>query len=126
MDSNTFIALETVTVRLGGTWLLNGLSWRINIGEHWVIWGPNGTGKTTLAKVLLDQVAVVQGHVRRHYRENADEYPHRPAMALVSPDQYHYFYDREQMQDEMRHFAGCSSDHTPAAVLLDERRYLCG
>lgn len=108
-------------MRLGGNWLLNGLSWRINTGEHWVIWGPNGTGKTTLAKVLLDQVAVVQGHVRRCYRENAGDYPHRPAMALVSPDQYHYYYDREQMQDEMRHFAGRLSDHTPAAALLDEQ-----
>ena len=119
MDSNTFITLEAVTVRLGGNWLLNGLSWRINTGEHWVIWGPNGTGKSILARVLLDQVAVVQGHVRRCYRENAGDYPHRPAMALVSPEQYHYYYDREQIG---LLFVSHHSDEIPSCV--DRRLFL--
>ncbi len=109
-----------ITVRVGGVWLFDDLNWRINSGEHWVIWGPNGSGKTTLAGVLMDQVAVVKGGVRRHYRDDAALFPSRPAMALVSPHQYHSFYDREQMLDDMRHFAGRVSDHTPAASLLDD------
>jgi molybdate transport system ATP-binding protein len=112
--------LDTITVRLGGAWLLNGLSWQVNTGEHWVIWGPNGSGKTTLANVLLDRAAIVQGHVHRHYRSAETHDTHRPAMALVSPHQYHYYYDREQQLDEMRHFAGRVSDHTPAAAVLDD------
>jgi molybdate transport system ATP-binding protein len=120
MGSTPFITVEGITVRVGGIWLFDDLSWQINSGEHWVIWGPNGSGKTTLAGVLMDQVAVVKGGVRRHYRDDADLHPSRPAMALVSPHQYHAFYDREQMLDYMRHFAGRVSDHTPAATLLDD------
>lgn len=105
---------------MGGVWLFDDLTWQINAGEHWVIWGPNGSGKTTLAGVLMDQVAVVKGGVKRHYRDDADLFADRPAMALVSPHQYHSFYDREQMLDHMRHFAGRASDHTPAATLLDD------
>lgn len=112
--------MEGITVRVGGVWLFDDLSWQINSGEQWVIWGPNGSGKTTLAGVLMDQVAVVKGGIRRHYRGDADLHASRPAMALVSPHQYHSFYDREQMLDCMRHFAGRVSDHTPAASLLDD------
>jgi molybdate transport system ATP-binding protein len=118
MGSNPFITIVGITARVGGVWLFDDLNWQINSGEHWVIWGPNGSGKTTLAGVLMDQVAVVKGGVRRHYRKDADAYPGRPAMALVSPHQYHSFYDREQTLDDMRHFAGRVSDHTPAASLL--------
>jgi molybdate transport system ATP-binding protein len=120
LESTPFITLDGITVRLGGSWLFDGLNWQINPDEHWVIWGPNGSGKTTLANVLMDQVAVVKGRVRRHYRDNADSYPSRPAMAMVSPHQYHSFYDREQMLDQMRHFSGRVSDRTQASALLDD------
>ncbi len=112
--------MKGITVRVGGVWLFDDLSWQIDSGEHWVIWGPNGSGKTTLAGVLMDQVAVVKGGVQRHYRDDAGLFASRPAMALVSPHQYHSFYDREQMLDQMRHFSGRVTDHTPAASLLDD------
>ena len=40
-----------VTVRRGGTTILDAVSWRVADGERWVVLGPNGAGKTTLLQI---------------------------------------------------------------------------
>ena len=39
-------------VTRGGTTILDGVSWRVERGEHWVILGANGSGKTSLLSAL--------------------------------------------------------------------------
>lgn len=99
MTRKPIITLDNITVRIGGQWLLKGLSWRINAGENWVVWGPNGAGKTTLAKALMDQVAVVQGRIHRACLDSA-------SMALVAFEQHNHLYLQGQLLEEMAHFSG--------------------
>lgn len=42
------VALEAVEVRRGGRRILGPVTWRVAVGQRWVILGPNGSGKTTL------------------------------------------------------------------------------
>ncbi|MGD9366735.1 MAG: ATP-binding cassette domain-containing protein [Desulfobacteraceae bacterium] len=111
MTQKPIITLDNITVRIGGQWLLKGLSWRINAGENWVIWGPNGAGKTTLAKALMNQVAVVQGRIHRAY-------PDSTAMALVAFEQHNHLYLQEQLLAEMAHFSGRPDLRTTAGEVL--------
>jgi molybdate transport system ATP-binding protein len=53
--SSSFLTLEGVSVRMGGTLLLDNLDWTIAPGEHWALTGPSGSGKTLLAHTLLGQ-----------------------------------------------------------------------
>ncbi|NND05818.1 MAG: ATP-binding cassette domain-containing protein [Saprospiraceae bacterium] len=39
--------------------------WQIKTGQHWVITGPNGVGKTMLAKVLSGKARIFSGHLSR-------------------------------------------------------------
>ena len=48
VDDDTVISLDRVSVIRGGSHLLRGLTWRVELDERWVILGPNGAGKTTL------------------------------------------------------------------------------
>ena len=118
MENHPFITLEDVALRVGDLRILAGTNWCIAYGQNWVIWGPNGAGKTTLAKALLGTAAVVQGRIRRHYEQAGDGARFRSAVALVSPEQYHDLYRREQLLNEMRHFSGQVNQTTRGHFLL--------
>ena len=43
--------------------ILRGISWRVERGQHWVILGPNGCGKTSLLKALLAYLVPTSGQI---------------------------------------------------------------
>jgi iron complex transport system ATP-binding protein len=46
------ISLQDITFRRGDRQILNGINLHMNKGEHWVILGRNGCGKTTLLEMM--------------------------------------------------------------------------
>ena len=44
--------LKNVNVGWDGKFVLKNLSWKLKKGEHWLIQGPNGCGKTTLLELI--------------------------------------------------------------------------
>jgi iron complex transport system ATP-binding protein len=50
-------------VSRGRTEILRGVDWRVRKGEHWVILGPNGCGKTSLLKAITGYLAPSSGEV---------------------------------------------------------------
>ncbi|MCG8342557.1 MAG: ABC transporter ATP-binding protein [Chlorobiales bacterium] len=58
------VALTDVSVVIGGTKILEGLSMSIGEGEFVGIVGPNGGGKTTLLRVILGLQKPTSGNVR--------------------------------------------------------------
>lgn len=53
---NTSVALDE-----GAKVVLHDVNWRMNEGEHWMIVGDNGVGKSTLLKLILGDLWPVQG-----------------------------------------------------------------
>jgi len=58
------LSLDTVAVRRGGRLLFGNATLAIHDGQHVGITGGNGTGKTTLFKLLLGELGPDQGNVR--------------------------------------------------------------
>lgn len=58
------VELRNAAVRLGQRTLWSGLDLTLDAGEFLAVLGPNGTGKTTLLKVLLGLVPLSEGSVR--------------------------------------------------------------
>jgi molybdate transport system ATP-binding protein len=50
------VALNSVSVRRGGRWVLRDITWRLRPGERWALLGDNGAGKTQLLKLLSGDV----------------------------------------------------------------------
>jgi iron complex transport system ATP-binding protein len=46
------LRMEDVSLKKDGTWILQNINWQIEKGEHWVLFGLNGSGKTALLNLL--------------------------------------------------------------------------
>lgn len=57
--------LEVTNLRVerGPTAILRGVDWRVAPGEHWVILGANGSGKTSLLKALTGFLSPTSGAI---------------------------------------------------------------
>lgn len=61
----TATILETASLRIerGGTVILDDVNWRVARGEHWVILGANGSGKTSLLSALTGYLMPTAGEI---------------------------------------------------------------
>lgn len=46
------LQLENVYLKRDGNWILQDVSWKIDKGENWVLFGLNGSGKTAILNML--------------------------------------------------------------------------
>ncbi len=52
-----------LVVRRGQAVLLDRVTWRVARGQHWVILGPNGCGKTSLLKTITGYLTPTEGEI---------------------------------------------------------------
>lgn len=57
------LAVSGLRVRRGSVEILRDVSWRVECGQHWVILGANGSGKTSLLSVLTGYLTPTEGEV---------------------------------------------------------------
>jgi iron complex transport system ATP-binding protein len=57
------LAISGLRVTRGTTPILRGVDWRVLPGEHWVILGANGSGKTSLLKTLTGYLTPTDGEI---------------------------------------------------------------
>ncbi len=83
--------IDDLTVVLGGTTVLDGVSLQIQAGERVALLGANGSGKTTLIRALLGEIPPASGSVRlganiivgRFTQEQESLIPHRTVLDHV-------------------------------------------
>jgi iron complex transport system ATP-binding protein len=59
----TILEVRDLQVRRGDTTILDGVSWRVEPGQHWAILGANGSGKTSLLSALTGYLTPSDGDV---------------------------------------------------------------
>ncbi len=55
--------MEGLRIERSGTVILDDISWHVNRGQHWVILGANGSGKTSLLSALTGYLMPTAGEV---------------------------------------------------------------
>ena len=58
------LELLDVARRIDGADIVHDVTWRVRPGEHWVVLGPNGSGKTTIARMASLRLHPSRGIVR--------------------------------------------------------------
>jgi iron complex transport system ATP-binding protein len=55
------LEITGLRIQRGDTVILNKISWRVERGQHWVILGANGSGKTSLLSALTGYLMPTAG-----------------------------------------------------------------
>ena len=114
MKGSIVLKLENITLRVRDTFLLPNTNWQIDKGQHWVILGPNGSGKTSLVKALIGQVPIVRGTIY------TPEMTPINRAGYVSFEQHQRLIEREERRDESRFFSGDLNRATTVYEILLE------
>ncbi len=61
--SDQILRVDGLTVRRGKQVILDSVDWRIRRGEHWIVLGANGSGKTSLLSALTGYLTPSAGRV---------------------------------------------------------------
>jgi molybdate transport system ATP-binding protein len=62
----TLVRLSNVKLYVDYRLVLKDLDWQLHKGEHWAVFGANGTGKSSFLKLLYGDLAPAQGgHIER-------------------------------------------------------------
>jgi iron complex transport system ATP-binding protein len=61
--SDAVLEVRNLSIHRGNTRILADFSWRVRQGEHWVVLGANGCGKTSLFSALLGYVTPTRGDI---------------------------------------------------------------
>lgn len=114
------ISITNAKLRLGGEIIFEDLSWRIDLGDRVGLVGPNGSGKTSILRVLVGENSLEAGTIEKSKNLRVG---YLPQDAAELPDQtvsqvfMSAFDDLNVMEDQMhRHMETIQSTptHSPA------------
>ena len=60
---STILSVTNLRIERGGTSILRQIDWRVERGQHWVILGANGSGKTSLLSALTGYLMPTAGAI---------------------------------------------------------------
>ena len=61
--AKTILSVSSLRIVRDGTVILDGVNWRVQRGEHWVILSANGSGKTSLLSELTGYLMPTAGEI---------------------------------------------------------------
>ena len=61
--NKSIVKLEQLRIERSGTVILDDVSWRVAAGEHWVVLGANGSGKTSLLSAITGYFMPTNGEI---------------------------------------------------------------
>jgi iron complex transport system ATP-binding protein len=66
------IELRNVSLKRKGHRILENIDWNVRNGEHWVLYGRNGAGKTLLLEIVSGYLFPSEGEVVRFGKQHGD------------------------------------------------------
>ena len=95
------IEVEHLSCKIGYKYLLHDITWRVKPGEHWVVFGMNGCGKTTLLSCIAGFRQYTDAQIKIHGEcfTNETVFDVRRRIGWVSSSFFDKHYTRESALD---------------------------
>jgi iron complex transport system ATP-binding protein len=97
MTPKEILNIRELIIWRGKTRILDGLDWAVHAGQHWVILGPNGSGKTSLLSALTGYFTPSEGSIHLLGEEfgASDWRELRQAIGIVSSSLRQLMHDED-------------------------------
>ncbi len=97
MTPPPILSVENLTIQRGDATLVRSVNWAVRPGEHWVILGANGSGKTSLLRALGGYLSPSEGevHLLGETFGEADWRELRTRLGFVSASIAHLLHDED-------------------------------
>lgn len=95
------IEANDLTFQIGHQYLLDHINWTVNRGDHWIIFGMNGCGKTTLLSIVAGFKPYSEGQLKIFGKEydNQNILEIRKKIGFVSSSFFDKFFTKESVLD---------------------------
>lgn len=95
------IEVEHLSCKIGHKYLLHDITWQVKQGEHWVVFGMNGCGKTTLLSCIAGFWQYTSGTIKIYGESFANEtiLKMRRKIGWVSSSFFDKHYTKESVLD---------------------------
>ena len=99
--SDVLIEVSNLCCKAGATHLLYNINWNIKKGEHWIVFGQNGCGKTTLLSIIAGYKGFSSGTLKVFGEEYSDEniLNLRNKIGWISSSFFDKYYTSERVID---------------------------
>ncbi len=92
------ISIEDITIQAGEQRSFAHTTWQIEENQSWAIYGPTGSGKTTLVRALCRKLPLTEGLIRFNFDGEAGRTTLKPGEILI--------FSAESHREFLRPFAG--------------------
>ena len=106
MDEQTLLQLRDVNLVYRALPVLRHIDWALRAGQQWAVLGPNGSGKTSLARVISRQATHFSGQMTR------SPALHSAGVAYVCFEQARALCERDRKLDDSEFRADASDPGT--------------
>jgi len=117
--TETVMSVRNVKKKIGSKWIIKGVSFDIYAGEIFGFLGPNGSGKTTTIRMLVDLIRPTEGQILicgKDINKERDEALKQIGSIVENPEMYPYLTGWENLEHFARMIPGIGEERIQEVV----------
>lgn len=120
-DSSTVLSVKNLKKKIGSKWIIKGVSFDVHAGEIFGFLGPNGSGKTTTIRMLVDLIKPTEGSVTlcgEDVNRSHNEALQHVGCIVENPEMYSYLTGWENLEQFARMMPGVTEKRIHEVVMI--------